>query len=236
MKKMKVVKQNLGCNSNPNKIKFERLIDVPGIKVIKPQRYVWHLTPKHNRKSILRYGLKANLSEHNSVFANNQSKNIDFFYPFCIDLYNERFSDEFYLEYDYWRIDTFKIKASWFIDPNMENGPKEYMGSSKNFIVTESSIPKEALSLYKIDARFLRSYTITAVMSELENGDREICYYGSKDKIDYSNKIIEIKELHEWDICRIREDIGDGFASFIVSDFPLVADKFYSEYFVRKRA
>lgn len=203
---------------------------------IKPQRFVWHLSPRKNRKSILKQGLIAALSSYGCVFANNQSRDIDFFYPFCVYLYYGDFTQESYLAYDYWKIDTSMIKADWFIDPNMANGPEEYMGTSRNFIFTEASIPPEALTLHKIDSRFVRKYTITGVMYEIEDGDREIYYYGSKEKIDYSKKILEITEIQDWDICRIQEEIGDGVASFIVNDLPLVIHDIYKPFCYKKVA
>jgi hypothetical protein len=213
--------------TDKNNLIHDRRKDFQNIQPVKPKRYLWHVTRKHNRNSIIQHGLRTELSAHKCIFANNQSRNIDFFYPFCIHLFYETFEDEQYLEYDYWRIDTKKVKADWFIDPNMKNGPKEYMGSSKNFLFTQSSIPKEALRLFKIDARFLRSWNTTAVLYELENGDREICCYGSEEKIDYGNKIIKIKEFTGIEISRIREDVSEGVVHFIATDLPLVVDDSY---------
>ena len=62
---------------------YEHLEDVPGIEKIIPERYVWHLASPENRASILDVGLQIDLSEHNCIFANNQSANIKFMYPFC---------------------------------------------------------------------------------------------------------------------------------------------------------
>ena len=85
------------------------------------------------------------------MFANNQSQNIKDFYPYCIEKEFKKFDDAHYLDYDYWRIDTSKVIADWYIDPNMANIPNEYSYlKSKYFIATESSIPSSALKLYKI--------------------------------------------------------------------------------------
>ena len=200
------------------------LADVPGIKRIIPQKYVWHLSPRRNRKSIMKKGLISSLSEHNCVFANNQSVNIDLFYPFCVNIYYDRINEEDYLEYDYWRIDTSKIQATWYIDPNLSNGPREYMGKNENFIVTETSIPPNALKLYRIDPQFLRTYKIYRVWTELEDGVIEIWCYWSKDKMDLSGNVIEVEEIEKFDICRIKEEVFDGSASFIVDEFPLIVN------------
>jgi hypothetical protein len=40
--------------------------------------------------------------------------------------------------------------ADWYIDPNMKNGPKEYMEDDQDYIATESRIPKYAMDLFEV--------------------------------------------------------------------------------------
>lgn len=216
-------------------MEYKNLTDVPGITKITPQKYVWHVSPKRNRQSILNFGLNAELSEHKCVFANNQSRNIDFFYPFCVDIYYECFRDEDYLEYDYWRIDISKVNGIWYIDPNMKNGPKEFMGSSRNFIVTESSVPAEALTLFKIDARFLRTYKMFAVKTVCEEGVLT-SHYSSKDEIPSNVDIIEIKEFSSWYISSIREERDEGVVNFIANKLPLIKHELLNPTILKRAA
>jgi hypothetical protein len=200
---------------------YERLTDVPGIKKIQPERFVWHVTSKRNRQSILATGLDAQKSKHNAVCANNQSRNILFFYPFCINEYNGEFTPLMLTQYDYWRIDTTKVSADWYIDPNMKGGPSEFMGSDRNFVVTETSIPVEALTLYKIDMRYInkRSY-VRAKTDYYEGYMFEL--YPSMDHVIFDRPIVGLsKNCKKWEFNGIYLEKGDGVVS-VIADLPLV--------------
>ena len=67
---------------------YEHLKDVPGIERIVPERYLWHVSKPKNRKAILEFGLKPDVGKHNCIFANNQSFNVIFMYPFCLKALN----------------------------------------------------------------------------------------------------------------------------------------------------
>ena len=134
---------------------YEHLEDVPGIEKIIPERYVWHLSSPANRASILDGGLQIDLSEHNCIFANNQSANIKFMYPFCLETFDGLYNSDNLLKYDFWRIDTHCFEADWYIDPNMKDGPKEYMGDDKYFVATETPIPFEAIELFEVGQEFI---------------------------------------------------------------------------------
>jgi hypothetical protein len=134
---------------------YKHLEDVPGIERIVPERYVWHVSRPKNRKAILEFGLKPDVSKHNCIFANNQSFNVIFMYPFCLEAKNGRYRPNNLLKYDFWRIDTQIFEANWYIDPNMKDGPIEYMGDEKYFVATETPIPCEATELFKVGQEFI---------------------------------------------------------------------------------
>jgi hypothetical protein len=217
---------------------YKRLTYLPGIKKIQPQKFVWHLSPKKNRASILYSGLNTLMIDDKCVCANNQSHNILFFYPFCLDIYFDRFSYEDMLKFDFWRIDTRKVKGEWYIDPNMERGPKNYMGSSKNFIITEASIPVEALTLFKIDMRFMSKESVIKVKTSYYDGYINGSYpfknkgayiitsYPSIDHVVFDREVYGVykncTKLTLNDICLVK---GDGVVS-VLSGLPLVRHKF----------
>lgn len=134
---------------------YEHLEDVPGIERIVPERYVWHVSSPEKRASILKFGLTPEFGDHKCIFANNQSSNITFMYPFCLDSYGGRYNSDNLLKYDYWRIDTARFKADWHIDPNMKDGPKEEKGDEKYFVATETPIPCQAIELFEVCQEFI---------------------------------------------------------------------------------
>src|SRR5690606_17204522 len=94
----------------------------------KVRPYVWHVSPRENRESILALGLRPN---GGLVFATNASC-IRKMYPFYLD-YNW---GELPL-YDYWLIDTRSSGATWYRDPN-----------SEFWICTQSAISPQHLQRY----------------------------------------------------------------------------------------
>jgi len=120
-------------------------------KVI-PQQYVYHVTLKNKRDSILLNGLLA--QDHvqgewgfereeakypSMVFANNTEIVTDFFYfEECWGL--------FYSElWDVWRIDTEIYHGDWYTDLNMG-----HYGTLGVYICTSQNIPNNALTLLRI--------------------------------------------------------------------------------------
>jgi hypothetical protein len=176
---------------------YNHLEDVPGIERIVAERYVWHVAPIEKRKFIFQNGLVPELSEHNCIFANNQSTNIFFFYPFCLEEYEGTLRDEHFLLYDYWRIDTHSFQADWYIDPNMKNGPIEYMGDKKYFVVTESPIPCEAIELFEVGEEFIskKMYIILSGLEKSTGWNHDISLLG-KQNLDIKKEISEYRKTH----------------------------------------
>jgi hypothetical protein len=122
--------------------------------VIKPDRFIWHLTIPENRGSIKRNGILK--GHHNyAVFANNiipAEESMMLFWPLPIDLYDHWKISlvEFYALYDFWRIDTHAFEAEWRIDPVLAKDLKAYfLESPSHYICTRSNIPPDALKLYR---------------------------------------------------------------------------------------
>jgi len=134
---------------------YNHLRDFPSLERILPERYVWHLSSPKKRGLIKELGLRVDISDHHCTFANNQSSNIKFMYPFCLELHEGRYTPTNLLKYDFWRIDTLRFEAEWYIDPNMKDGPKEHMGDEKYFVFTETPIPSEAIELFEVSQKFI---------------------------------------------------------------------------------
>jgi len=131
------------------------LIDASFLERVVSERYVWHISSPKKRELIKDLGLSVDISDHNCIFANNQSSNIKFMYPFCIEAHKGRYTPNNLLKYDFWRIDTLCFEAEWYIDPNMKGGPKEYMGDEKYFVFTETPIPIEAIERFEVSQTFI---------------------------------------------------------------------------------
>jgi hypothetical protein len=134
---------------------YNHLGDVPSLERILPELYVWHLSSPKKRGLIKELGLRVDISNHNCIFANNQSSNIKFMYPFCLELHKGSYTPTNLLKYDFWRINTLGFEAEWYIDPNMTDGPKEFMGDEKYFVFTETPIPSEAIELFEVSQTFI---------------------------------------------------------------------------------
>ena len=120
-------------------------------KVI-PQQYVYHVTRKTKRDSILENGLLAQDHAQGEwgfeneqakyppmVFANNTEVVTDFFYfDDCYGLFNSE-------KWDVWRIDTEIYHGDWFTDLNMGR-----FGKLGVYICTSQNIPLNALTLMRI--------------------------------------------------------------------------------------
>ena len=181
----------------------DHLKEVSGIKRIVPERYVWHVSKPKNRKAILEFGLKPDASKHKSICANNQSFNVIFMYPFCLEAEKGRYRPNNLLKYDFWRIDTHSFQADWYIDSNMKNSPKKYECNEKDFVATETPIPCEAIELFEVGQEFIdiKKYThITSI--EKSTGIEELMIINSvddsyikeiKSELRKTNKIINSK-------------------------------------------
>ncbi len=119
--------------------------------IVCTNRYVWHISRKENRKTILELGIVARHPE-GGVWANNAER-IDHFYPWIID--GTDFVD--YTEMDFWQIDTWKINHTWRVDPFMHciDGTPS---SRRNYICTKNNIPKHAITLYNFEYSFYTTH------------------------------------------------------------------------------
>ncbi len=190
---------------------IKNLADVPGINKVIPQEFVWHVSLRENRDSILKFGLRPDKSEHNCIFANNQSKKIKLFYPFCLEIYFGAYSNDILHAYDYWRINTARVEGDWYIDPNMSNIPLGFPANACDYVVTESPIPSAAIKLYCVSERFSdKRFSVIVSGEELING-RSITHYlrGEKNE-DIKKEIAELrKEINVTSIRTIRHDAAD---------------------------
>lgn len=137
------------------------------LKKTKTQRYVYHLSYKYNRASILKKGLRGrdqhpNLAE--PVFAHNKPIPDLIWFPFILDSWEWKQKNKYKLiansnydfmkieslikGYDVWEIDTFKINnMTWYKDPW---SMKDFLNdvNYSYYVVTEGWIPPSVLKLY----------------------------------------------------------------------------------------
>ena len=143
-------------------------------KRIKTQRFLYHFTRNYSRSEINQKGLIGSSSKvigyNNAVFAHNDSLPDSSWYPFCFDecwnwgpYYENIDNFEVYcqiMDYDFWRIDTWKIKNTWFIDnvaaSNFNTGKDPRNIDLKLYVVTFEDIPRNALKLFKFQEPFTR--------------------------------------------------------------------------------
>ena len=103
-------------------------------------RYVYHVANRKVRESILKKGLIQSAVDHfnipNAVYANNGIIPEYCWYPWVI--YWEFFLEDF----DFWRIDTLKLGAAWFVDCVMY---KDSCAKSEStlYVYTKNHIPAE---------------------------------------------------------------------------------------------
>lgn len=130
-------------------------------EIIKPNRFVWHVTSRHYRDEISRIGLLSNRED--VVYANNQSHSPGVFWPFPIDLYHWHWGisyEEHMSAYDFWRIDTHVFKAEWRVDPHLLMEYDVYGGISPyHYICTKSNIPLRAIQLFQFNPEEKFIYT-----------------------------------------------------------------------------
>jgi len=108
-------------------------------------RYVYHVAHRKVRESILKKGLIQSAVDHfnipNAVYANNGIIPEYCWYPWII--YWEYLLEDF----DFWRIDTLKLGAAWFVDRVMY---KDSCAKSEStlYVYTKNHIPAECLTLF----------------------------------------------------------------------------------------
>ena len=146
-----------------SELPFRPLHRIASVRPVVPQRFVWHVAIRSDvktRASIERSGLLAGFSEYDCVFANNQSVDLERFFPFT--LYGvsepERYTGVYVAPaVDIWRIDTSLCAAQWFVDPNMLE--ESQRGLPSWYICTRENIPAVALRRYRVlpiwEERFL---------------------------------------------------------------------------------
>ena len=123
-------------------------------EIIKPLRYVWHVSRIENRESILEYGIMKR-NANRAVCVNNMKLDdftIKRFWPLPIDIWDYCFSWQtempFLSFYDFWRIDTNKVECVWKIDPFMRTDYKHYdLRTFWDYACTKTNIPPTAIEL-----------------------------------------------------------------------------------------
>jgi hypothetical protein len=123
-------------------------------RVIKPARYVWHISCPKNRESIQQQGI-IKIHRDYAVFANNiqpRHHNLMLFWPLPIDSYDHPSLSliEFYLLYDFWRIDTHAYDAEWRIDTNMAHDTGAFnLESVRHYVCSTTNVPANAVKRYR---------------------------------------------------------------------------------------
>lgn len=157
--------------SNPEKLgNIEQMLNSP---VISPKRYVYHVSPRCNRESIMILGLMPGKHKP-AVFANNLDINCPWsFYPFCMDPLWEMPV----FEYDFWLIDTAKICAVWHEDPFLLDD---------QYVCTLQNIPARALRLLTLKPLSVKTSgygdldVLSFEVTEIEKVNRKIRYINAK--------------------------------------------------------
>lgn len=136
---------------------------------VKPNRYVWHLSPSHNREGIFEKGIVPG-QRSNLVFVNNQIENPHCLWPIMgddgylmstpkikskednIGLSDvELYYDTVYSYYDFWRIDSNVAGYNGYrIDPHKPaDGYLNNATWDSAFLARNKSIPSAALTLFR---------------------------------------------------------------------------------------
>lgn len=139
----------LGYQSDCDSVnKFDDIY--PICPIVRPNRFMWHLSRASCRESIRNSGLLPGCEQKNGIWAHNNIIPIAWFYPMAWD---GVFFGYDYRSYDYWRIDNAKAKVEWRIDPYMNSLQSKYTAeewnSKSRYLCTMDSVPPEALKLFK---------------------------------------------------------------------------------------
>lgn len=141
----------------------------------KVKRFIWHVTRKEKRESIIQYGLLTAQKHYNSsrpisnlLFANNLDHDLMNMWPvrFSYDQgYGIEGSNyetnlmivnyEMGIGFDFWRIDTHKANAQWFVDPILA---QEWwcwgLESKYHYVCTPNCIAPAALTLFEFEPEY----------------------------------------------------------------------------------
>ena len=159
------------------------------LQTIRPNRFVWHVTYKENRRSIGLNGLKTEFTYKGAVFANNQSESLFNMWPRPIDGWDTGFS---VYDYDFWRIDTLKAGVKWYLDHFMEDDYKAYGCRSKfDYICTLEDIRTDAMKLY-----FYNEYDLVGYP----------WYYKERDVIQFKHAIPQLNLFEDVEVNNWMED------------------------------
>lgn len=140
-------------------------------KPVKTNHFLWHLSSKRNRKSILENGIltphqRGYLNNSNLIFANNFNEDLQSMWPLPIEAMYINFECEFKNNkalksaiiasiancFDFWRIDTKKLKADWYVDPFLELEIPVFSHCKQNpksYVCTNEAIPSNCIKLFE---------------------------------------------------------------------------------------
>lgn len=190
-------------------------------KPIKTDRYLYHLSGKYHRESILEHGLDRNkyrdvFNREPSVFAHNSpNPSWDWFW-LCMDWWDfcfyhdymaqyesihRRMEIYYYLndKYDIWRIDNNIAKKDWYID---ETGWKTTECDQKDlYVYCDGIINKEAITLCVLDReekeviRKTESGVFIEIYHRIIPRDEFNLKYGHGPEWDLLTRINQLKSL-----------------------------------------
>jgi len=146
------------------------------LEPVRVKRFIWHVTHKFqkNRNSILENGLlpydegQFVKPGNGLVFANNLDHDLMHMWPvrFSYDqgygIYGSNWETvlmilnyEMGIRFDFWRIDTQKTNARWFVDPILA---EEWWGwgldSKYHYVCTPDCVIPEALALFEFEPEY----------------------------------------------------------------------------------
>ena len=127
-------------------------MEIQSRRLIRPKRFVWHVSYNYNDRRIGAEGLLMNKEGY--VYANNHSYNLMDMWPFPIDLFDwmglQYSKYEFFSGYTFWRIDTRICNGVWEVDPHLTIDYKAYdCLPPRNYIRTPADIPIKALCPFR---------------------------------------------------------------------------------------
>ncbi len=129
------------------------------------ERYIWHVTRRSHRQSILSIGL---LPVHGLLFANNQNTATRYMWHWDLEFCEspgiealmhdgdmvEKYCLDARLDLDFWRIDTKYAGVQWYQDPAMD-GWRTVHGEdiSHRYVCSPSAVAPSAIRLFTFDNR-----------------------------------------------------------------------------------
>jgi asparagine N-glycosylation enzyme membrane subunit Stt3 len=133
------------------------------IKKINPLRFVYYVGHPYLREEIKRKGIQIEKNQFDSskkpkgIYVYNEKRQPDYsWYPFFFfDFYDYEFAESYDNDalrmYDYWQIDTSKIKNNWFKDNWFRRDFDVFKGDDRNYnyIYTDTDIPASAIKLFR---------------------------------------------------------------------------------------